>query len=238
MQIDGFRFLCVTKWIGLRRRFQTQEARRFTKARTPELIQAYAAFKETQQSGSPRQPFKGRDLWKILQRARPQSIIELGSGTTSAVFALWSQRYGSTYYAYEHHEGWADVTNKCLQKAGLKRSDVPLIISVPTRLNSAQSEVGFERNIPDDVDFVYVDGPPCTLADGRKIPNNDVYRLLDRGMLPKTIVVDGRIETIDLLLQHPLIVRYRFSPSLDYCLRKKELIGALIGREHSVFYLK
>jgi hypothetical protein len=101
-----------------------------------------------------------------------------------------------------------------------------------------QSSIGFELPLPQDADFLYIDGPPCVLEGGRKVPNDDATRLLDQGNLPKTITVDGRVETVDLLLKHPAIAQYSFFPGLAYCLRKGFFRQALAGREHSIFIRK
>lgn len=238
MQIDSIPLLLATKWVGLKRRWQFRAAQKATSQNAPELLVAYAAFGHAQQSGSPRQPFKGWDLWKILQAVGPQSIVELGSGTTSAVFALWSQRSGASYTAFEHFEGWAKVTVQCLSEAGLVPAAGRGVVCTPTQVKADQSSVGFEQPLPQGADFLYIDGPPCVLESGRKVPNDDATRLLDRGALPKAIVVDGRVETVDLLLNHPAIAQYRFFPGLAYCLRKRLFLQALAGREHSFFIRK
>lgn len=238
MKIDSIPLRMATKWVGLKRRRQFSVAQKATAQNAPELLVAYAAFQRAQQSGSPRQPFKGWDLWKILQAVRPNSIVELGSGTTSAVFALWSQRSGASYTAFEHYEGWAKVTVQCLTEAGLTTVAGRGVVCIPTQVSADQSSVGFEQPLPLDADFLYIDGPPCLLESGRKVPNDDATRLLDRGGVPKAIVVDGRVETVDLLLKHPAITHYRFFPGLAYCLRSGRVLQALAGREHSVFLRK
>ncbi|NJM31802.1 MAG: hypothetical protein HC848_01585 [Limnobacter sp.] len=175
---------------------------------------------------------------EILQTIKPKAIVELGSGTTSAVFALWSQKNNAAYTAFEHHEGWAKVTSDCLQEAGLAPAHGPGIVCVATQSSADESCVGFKEPLPENADFLYIDGPPCMLKNGRKVPNDDAIRLLNRGVLPKAIVIDGRTETVDLLLKHPAIARYAFKPGLAYCLRKGLFIQALAGREHSLFLLK
>ncbi|MFN4310052.1 MAG: hypothetical protein ACK4FK_05605 [Ferrovibrio sp.] len=238
MKIKNILLLFASKWVGLWRRWQVWRARLYTKRYMPELLVAYAAFSRMGQSGSPRQPFKGWDLWKILQSIQPKSVVELGSGTTSAIFALWSIKSGAAYTAFEHHEDWAKITSQCLSAANLTPSAGSGVICVPSRVNEDQESVGFGQELPAAADFLYVDGPPCILEDGRKVANNDATRFLDRGLFPKAIVVDGRIETVDLILKHPAITRYLFKPSLAYCIRKGLFIQALAGREHSLFLRK
>ena len=226
--------LLVRRYVGLRRRIQDVEARRFTRAYTPELLRAYEAFSEASQSGAGRQPFKGRDLWRILEATRPTSIVELGSGTTSAVFALWAQRRAASYWAFEHDAHWAAVTEECLRRANLVEGDEPRIKNVASRVRHDGAATGFVDPLPRDADLVYVDGPPCLLENGRKVPNDDVTRLLAEGGRPRVIVIDGRLETVDLILAHPRGSEYRFFPSYVYSLRRCRWRDATAGREHTL----
>jgi hypothetical protein len=225
----------VQKYVGLRRRLQETEARRFTRTHTPELIRAYQAFAEASQSGASRQPFKGRDLWRILESTRPRSIVELGSGTTSAVFALWASRTASSYLAFEHDTHWASVTEDCLKRCELLDGVLSRIRFVSSRVRDDHRATGFVEAIGLDADFIYVDGPPCRLANGHKVPNDDVTRLFDAGGLPRVIVVDGRVETVELIRSHPRGSRYQFFPSFVYSLRRGNWLSAIAGREHTVF---
>ena len=222
---------------GIRRRLETLEARSFNAGNAPQLAVAYAAFGRKGQISSKRQPRKGRDLWRLLDREKPRSIAELGSGTTSAVFALWASRNGAKYFAYEHHPGWADIAQQCLEEADLVSERAPIRV-VPTRVAEGETATGFTQPIPLDVDFVYVDGPPCVLESGRKVANDDVIRLFEAGGRPRTIVVDGRFETVDLILQHPVGQTYDFRASHEYGIHKGLWRDTLRGREHSVFQLR
>lgn len=226
--------LFVTKYVGLRRRFDNAEAQRFTRAQTPELLRAYSAFADASQSGADRQPFKGRDLWRILQAAAPRSIVELGSGTTSAVFALWAKRTGASYVAFEHDPHWASVTENCLRRVDLLDATNTSVKHVPSRVRHDRGATGFIAPLPLEADLVYVDGPPCRLDDGRKVPNDDVTRLLDAGGQPQVIVIDGRLETVDLIRAHPRASMYRFVPSYVYSLRRGMWRDAIARSEHSL----
>lgn len=223
----------VTRVAGLRRRAETAQARRDTEADMPELLEAYRAFARGQQSGSVRQPFKGWDLWRILVDRRPAVIAEMGSGTTSAVFALYARRHGARYVCYEHSAEWATVTRDCLAEAGLAGDGIE-IRTVEMREDPDRPATGFVEPLPTDADFIYVDGPPCPTRDGVKWPNDDVVRLLEAGVAPATIVVDGRVETVDLIRRHPAAGAYEVQPSFVYALRRGGLGDALGFREHSI----
>jgi len=225
----------VRKLVGLQRRWAALRAQWLTRRETPELLKAYEAFRAANQSGSGRQPLKGRDLWSLLERFRPRFIAEMGSGTTSAVFALWALRRGARYVAYEHDQAWARVTEGSLRQAGIVDGLESPIRFVPSRVRGDGQATGFVESIPEDADFVYVDGPPCKIEGGRKVPNDDVVRLFDAGAVPRVVVVDGRVQTVDLIRGHPVGRAYSFEPSYIYCYRRGLWGLALRCREHTVF---
>jgi len=225
----------AAKLAGLRRRMQASAARRLAVQHTPELLKAYAAFERATQSGVARQPHKGWDLWQSLLRYQPRSIVELGSGTTSAVFALYAQKHGCKYVCFEHSQGWAKVTEDCLREAGLLNGESPIKV-VPSSAHGEKG-VGFVEAIPGDADFIYVDGPPCHTDSGKKLPNDDVSRALDRGELPRVIIVDGRLDTVDLIRSHSAMTHYHFLPGYHYSLLRGRWADVLAGREHTVFSL-
>ena len=224
----------VTKIAGLKRRVDTRRAISFTRDNLPELSIAYSSLGKFGQSGTPRQPFKGWEIWCLLEAFKPGFIAEMGSGTTSAVFALWARRHAAKYVCYEHHPEWANITESCLKDASLVCEESPVNV-VATRVSDDGKATGFVKSIPNEADFVYVDGPPCVLDNGKKVPNDDVVRLFDEGFLPATIVVDGRLETIDLIREHDVGKTYKFTPSLVYCLRRGHYFEAMTAPEHAIF---
>lgn len=225
------------KFAGLRRRFLKNNAVKFTSNETPELLRAYAEFGRHSQSGSPRQPFKGWELWNLLEKYKPKSIAEMGSGTTSAVFALWARRNGAKYVCYEHHPEWAKVTESCLRDSGLVDQESPVRF-VESRVREDQAATGFVESVPEGVDFIYIDGPPCKLDTGEKVPNDDIIRMFDNGHIPNVIIVDGRLETVDLIRQHKYSDLYEFEPSLVYCSRRGLFLRAITAPEHTIFSRK
>lgn len=224
----------LAKFLALQRCLATIQTARFMR-KTPILHETYRAFVQHNQSGTPRQPYKGWDLWKTLERFRPKKIIELGSGTTSAVFSLYAQRYHIEYLCYEHSPEWAAVTEKCLRQTRLIDETSPVKVA-KMYVAEDESTSGFLESVPEDADFIYVDGPPCPIIKGIKKPNNDVVRLLERGGRPQCIVIDGRIDTVDFIRYHPLARDYFFEPSYVYSFRRGLWGQALKCREHSIIF--
>lgn len=229
--------MVVVKIAGLKRRIENKKSIAFTSRETPELLRAYNLFAQNSQLGAHRQPFKGWDVWRLLEKFQPNYIFEAGSGTTSAVFVLWANINGAKYVCYEHHSEWAKITEDCLRESGLigRKSPVHIVKSI---MCDDDHSIGFEEDIPMDADFVYIDGPPCKLPNGKKVPNNDIIRFLDKGGRPKNIIIDGRVATVDLIKAHKAESLYKFYPSFVYCLRNKNWISSMLSREHSYFSLK
>lgn len=226
--------MVVVKIAGLKRRIENRRAIGFTEKETPQLLKAYNLFGKESQLGTPRQPFKGWDVWRLLEKFRPNYIFEAGSGTTSAVFALWANNNGAKYVCYEHDSEWAKVTENCLSESGLMKRKSPVHV-VKSIIEDDNRSVGFEEDIPIEADFVYIDGPPCKPLNGKKAPNNDIVRCFNKGGRPKAIVIDGRVATVDLIRAHEAGSLYEFCPSFVYCLRKKEWRRSLFSEEHTRF---
>jgi hypothetical protein len=211
------------------------KANSFIYKKFPEISKSYQQFKEFGQISSNRQPIKGYDLWKLLNKYSPKNIVELGSGTTSAIFALYSKTNNSNYIAFESHLNWLNVTQNSISKISLHQNDIQF---VKTEINEIGTATHFCKIIPNNVDFLYIDGPPCTLDNGKKVPNDDIIIAFANNILPKYIVIDGRHETVELILNHNYSNLFNFYPSLNYSINKNLFTQALYCREHSVFIKK
>jgi predicted O-methyltransferase YrrM len=148
------------------------------------------------------QPFRGLDIILQLRRHAPRSICELGSGASTGVFASYVERHRGRHVAFEHDERWRQVTLQALKASGLDHGDLEVIQS---DARATARGVGYTAPIPDDVDFVYVDGPPAKDETGRRFACVDILEALDRGARPGTIMVDGREQTVSALLMHPAV---------------------------------
>ena len=226
-----FKFFSI-KFQGLRMFFYKKRALKYTQIHLPILIKIYEAFQEGNQLASPRQPYKGWDTWMLLEKYKPSYIVEMGSGTSSAVFALWAQHNNSNYTCYENNSHWGKVTKDILKNHQIE-IDIRIIND---RVSTDKKTTGFEELIPEGADFIYIDGPPCKI-NGKKVPNDDILRYFKNGGRPKTIVVDGRVDTCDLIMHSDVGANYNFFPSFVYCLRNNKWIKSLNSGEHSIFTL-
>lgn len=152
--------------------------------------------------GVRKQPLRGADIIVQLRRHSPRNIWELGSGSSTGVFASYASTRGARSVTVEHSDQWRNVTLAALERAGLA-TDAAEVVLAPTRLD--ERGVGYAIDVPDDVDFVYVDGPPTKDKSGRVHPCIDVLDALDRGARPRVILVDGRDPTLAALRGHSVV---------------------------------
>jgi hypothetical protein len=140
-------------------------------------------------------PYKLLELWEILQRYRPTSVLEFGSGCTTAVFA----EYAAT------HDEWCRIASVDESKEWqsfvsdeVGRRRVEYLVSSVYWFN--ESAVGYSEITPSPgCDFIYVDGPSNRIEG-----TNECARCVDAsGPMAdgtvKTVLFDIRRETVDYL---------------------------------------
>lgn len=147
------------------------------------------------------------DLIYLLRRHRPRSIVELGSGFTTAAFARYARRAGATFISIDENPDWVNsATLPALSEAGIN-DFFPLIAE------RKESEAGrwYDTTIPADTDFLYVDGPSSRNKTVASFACLDALNTLDAGATPNLIVFDGRTPTILTVLQSKHGERYSWS---------------------------
>lgn len=129
------------------------------------------------------------DLKKILRARQPKCIVEFGSGMSTVLFALYCDRSNARLLSFEEDPKWATITKSAVKASGANSFEPTVATKV-----TEPDKVYFDASVPEDADFLFVDGPANTVH-GQKVPCTDVHRALDRGLTPETIVVSGRAET-------------------------------------------
>jgi hypothetical protein len=159
------------------------------------------------------QPYKLFQLRQLLERYRPTSMLELGSGSSTAVFAAHIRKYGGRLCSVDESASW--LAN-AMKLSGIEEDDnrfemrhCPAMIGTLNNLDC----VGYGLSAEEEFDLIFVDGPSLRF-DGvkrRDAINDDVFRFADC-CPPRMIVVDGRYATVRALEQH-LQGRYEVDPS-------------------------
>ena len=190
----------------------------------PRLIEAFAEFERTSGTHTRDVLYRAADIVDWLCRICPTSIHELGSGRSSLVFSLWAKRHGIPYMAFEQGADWVSMTSAAIESLG----GAGRIVHTQTR-RLGERGIRFSADIPDDADFIYVDGPIGSPV------NFDVSDHLGRGCRPRTILVDGRTQTCEHLASLPEAMNYDVQfqfKVLPQCVNQTEI------RRHTSFVLR
>lgn len=179
----------------------------------------YAAFLKVLTKGDATgirgHPWRALDIEKALKLLAPKRIVELGSGTSTGIFASFvNRRAEASLVSVDESEHWVGLTRSGLEAVGFLPHPRIELIAAPRIDGKRGSHYAFQ--IEQDVDFVYVDGPSVSKRDGEKTPNEDVLLAFDTGRLPHAIFIDGRIDTVEAIRRHPAARDYVFTPGLQY----------------------
>ena len=202
-------------------------ALRFLKNNKEEMYEMLCAMNKTEAlfGGA----YKYFHLSEILDQYKPNHILELGSGFSTGVFALYCKNNKAKACTFEHSEKWCRNT---LENLG----DLSNYINVKNVNYIEEKESPpktYYNEYPDaGIDFVYVDGPPLT--ENAKINGNvvnwDVIRMIEQGNIPRVIVVDIRLSTARYLFE-------KYNHLYEYYPRESKK-RFLKYRYHSIFIKK
>lgn len=122
-----------------------------------------------------------QDLFRRCESLRPKVIVDVGSGLSTAVFALYAARYGATVISLEHDQHWKSEIVSRLKKMGLE-SHVQLLHGA---LRSARGGVWYAVDLEralgrQKIDLVFVDGPPQDLGGRGAVTGQLTPLLADR----------------------------------------------------------
>ena len=130
-----------------------------------------------------------RELVRIVDRTRPEHILELGSGVSTIVMAARLRRLGQgSLVALEHIPLYAAATRHQLEAQGL--ADVATVVDAPlvaTRVGGTEwrwYELG--PAVPERIDLLFVDGPPGDMARLARYP---ALPLLHDRLAPGALIV-------------------------------------------------
>lgn len=171
----------------------------FLKKYKKELYRVLCKMQETQAlfGGA----YKYYHLSQLLDEYKPGRILELGSGYSTGVFALYCKENKSTGCTFEHSPKWQKNT---IEKLGELSEYMEIKLVDYAEEGGFPSKTYYRESPEGDVDFVYVDGPPLT-KNGKvdvDVVNWDVVRLIETGRMPRVIVIDIRLATAQYLFEN------------------------------------
>ena len=146
------------------------------------------------------QEYKLFSLWQILHQRHPANILELGAGTSTAVFAAYVRDHrGVTLTSVDEEPRWLKTAAEISQiTIGDNRFDLqssPKQDHVFLKLKASR----YARVPQKDYDFVFIDGP--TIKDASLGLNTDILSIIEK-RLPETILVDMREGTARFLFKY------------------------------------
>ncbi len=115
-------------------------------------------------------------LWNYLRRAQPSAILEMGSGMSTLVFALYAAQYKGAsaplIISFDHDRGWLEQTVDRLKSLGLQQYVELRRVDIGSlNLNTPFDKViGYciDPSIVSDLigspELVLIDGPPSTIG--------------------------------------------------------------------------
>lgn len=164
----------------------------------PRVTRAFNEMKKVSRQKTAWQYSRAIDLQLLLRRYRPKTIVEMGSGLSTVLFALYAQQRGAKLTTLEENPEWAAVTTKALRAAGVAEF-------TPTVANKISDHgfVSYDATLPDSIDLFYIDGPANKVDGVTYHICSDILKLTSRRVLPAVIVIDGRIGTTAALLESP-----------------------------------
>jgi hypothetical protein len=177
------------------------------------------------------------EILETLEKTEPKYIYEMGSGRSSMIFASWAKKRGIDFIALEQLDFWQELTNEILAPISsgnnhLKSSDIIEIENFGGR---------YKENIPLEADFIYVDGPTIVVTNNtttylRKSCYTDVADYIRRGGKPKVIMVEGRTESVDLIISEAekAGLRFKLLPGFHWAIQRNLYLDALSARHHSI----
>lgn len=208
-----FRYLEAAKRM-LRRKLRAARLRRahaWHRAQHPELYAGNDEILSRYRAGGGLshgyQNYKLAALRAVLRERQPKVILELGSGSTTSVFADYVRRTpGSRLICVDE----SDVYLKMSQEiAGIEDGDPRFTLerSDHTLVRNDAGEVVARRYLGQfdgDYDLVFVDGPSATDEQGVRHKQAPAIDILDivRHHAPRTILVDGKFATVATIQQN------------------------------------
>lgn len=177
----------------------------------------HAQIKLSGATVTPRIIYKLSSLKRLLEERRPKSILELGTGASTLVFMQYLQENkDARITCIDESEKWLANTKKLAEEAGMDCSGATFIRTDRVVVaNPKPASVGYNYDFSTSkFDFVFVDGPSWH---EKPYYNPDIL-LICRTTLPRTIVIDKRVETVrklDEFIDHSQYTRilsdlYRF----------------------------
>lgn len=162
-------------------------------------------------------------LVDIVERDRPQTVVELGIGASSLILSRALKRHGGgRLVGLDQHEDFVAATRAWLAEHGVEADlrHAPLEDSRPYGWPGAFYRLD---DIPESIDLAVIDGPPWTL---HPLTRGAAERLFDRVSVGGTVILDDGARPGERLIRRRWA---RDWPDFDWRLEGGGTKGTVVG---------
>jgi len=144
------------------------------------------------------QQYKLVSLHRLLTKHKPNTILELGTGSSSVIFANYAKKSGARVVHIDESKKWLNNTKRnVLDYVGDSYDNSEYVfVQKDYDLNKSPVQFWYDYEIEQEYDLLFLDGP-ALIAEGNEYKEAicmDVFNVVDSA-LPKCIVVDMRQPT-------------------------------------------
>lgn len=182
------------------------------------------------------------ELCRLVAQYRPESVLELGGGTTTEVFAGRIRPNGDgqpRVVSMEEAGHWENITRQIVSPDHQSRVT---FCRRPRVVESWQGQkvARYDMNYDTYFDLAYVDGPsgldPDDHTPGHKLPLVDVLCLIRAGLPPRLILVDSKRHSIAFYRDWGIEKRYRMKLRTQFVSGLRRFVPTYL--HHTIFERK
>lgn len=158
------------------------------------------------------QSYKLYSLNNFLYTYKPVSILELGSGASTAIFAKYILSEGGHLDSVDENKIWLNNSIKIANISNRKNFTFKTLHPKLETINGVTC-INYGLKSDKQFDLVFIDGPSLKFGviNSKNAVNADILRLVDINP-PSFIIVDGRFNTVNFLKKY-LKGRYKIELS-------------------------
>ena len=176
--------------------------KRHREANSADYVEIDRVIERYRAGGGLRHPFQAYKLFALretLERYRPRSILELGAGTTTAIFVRYvNKSAGARLTVVDENEKWL---RNAMATAQISGEEGRIALHVACKVEDPSFPATRYESVPEgDYDFVLIDGPSLSIsgAKNKAAVNTNIIDVVDQ-CYPKTILIDIRKATVEYL---------------------------------------
>ena len=201
-----------------------------------ELFNSKTSFKK-----SPELKWRLSHLVDIFNKNNLKTVVEIGTGRTTLLFNFYKKiKKINQCNSIEQNLDFSIFMNNFFKEIDLECN----IINSKYVSNKLGGYLEHELS---NCDLLYIDGPEDENKFNRREPYNtysgkasfsDALNYLNKGFFPKFIIFDGRIDSVDLILNSTFSKNYKFRGGFRWAINHFNLFHLIQFNRHSSFELK